>query len=80
MKRIRPSPNPHQWPRQKVKTVECRKRDLVLRIADWTSDKDEPAYDVEIYVGGVYDWNLSRSFTHKEAAIVFAQKQISELL
>lgn len=94
MKRIAASNNPHQWPRQKVKQVECRPRDLVIRIADWiadwTADKSEPAYDVEVYVGGVYDFNLSQTFctlnagkTKKQAcaeAVAFAGQRISELL
>lgn len=63
MKRIKPSNNPNQWPRNAVKTIETRKRDLVIRIADWTRDKEEPAYDVEVYIGGVYDWHESPSFT-----------------
>ena len=79
---------PH-WPRHAVKTVECRKRDLVIRITDWLSDKEEPAYDVEVYIGGVYDWNESQTFalssglTPGEAklnAITFAQSQTAKLL
>ena len=90
MKTIQPSKNKHQWPRQAVEPVQCRKRDLVLRIADWTKDRDEPAYDVEIYVGGVYDFNLSASFTTKSAgrtkkqaraaAVAHAQASIEKLL
>jgi len=89
MKRIKPTPNEHQWPRQAVNSIDCRKRDLVIRIADWSRDKDEPAFDVEVYVGGVYDWNLSSSetkFKHgsmkaaKEAAIKYAQSQVANLL
>jgi len=63
VKQIQESPNSHHWPRKKTPSVECRKRDLVIRITDWTRDEDEPAYDVEVYVGGVYDWNESQSFT-----------------
>jgi hypothetical protein len=63
MKRIQETPNAHNWPRKRVQTVECRKRDLVIRITDWTDDKDEPAYDVECYIGGVYDFNESQCFT-----------------
>lgn len=90
MKQIKPSSNKHQWPRHAVPSVECRKRDLVIRIADWTRDKDEPAYDVETYIGGVYDFNRSAIFTTKsagktkkqakEAAIAYAQAKIAELL
>ncbi len=89
MNTITPSKNEHQWPRQATKTIETRKRDLVIRIADWSKDRDEPAYDVEVYVGGVYDWNLSESctvFEHKSlaaaksAAIAISQKRIAELL
>jgi len=69
--------------------VETRKRDLVIRITNWLTDKDEPAYDVEVYDKGVYDWHQSESFTlssgltkeqAKEAAIEFAQNKIRELL
>ena len=89
MKQIEPTPGRHNWPRHAVKSVECRKRDLVIRITDWMSDKDEPAFDVELYIGGVYDWNESESFTKyrlktparcKAAAIEYAQKQIAKLL
>ena len=89
MKRIEPSPNEHQWPRQETKSIDCRKRDLVIRIANWTRDREEPAYDVDVYIGGVYDWNESQTFTKcahktleaaKVAAIDFAQKQTARLL
>lgn len=89
MKRIQASANKEQWPRQAVKTVEARKRDLVVRITDWTRDKDEPGFDVECYIGGVYDWNESEAFTFHEyhtkaaskaAAVAYAAKQIAKLL
>jgi hypothetical protein len=89
MKRITQTPNEHHWPRQAVESIECRKRDLVVRIADWTRNKYEPSFDVEVYIGGVYDWCESKCFTFreygnkanaKEAAITFAQTQISKLL
>ena len=92
MKRIKPTDNEHHWPRNAVKAVEARERDLVIRIADWTRESPrtgEPAYDVEVYIGGVYDWNESRAFTLRElqdkataktAAVAFAQKQIAKLL
>lgn len=89
MKQIKPSANKHHWPRHEVATVECRKRDLVIRIADWTADRDEPAFDVECYIGGVYDWNESNGFAlnsglskaeAKQRAIKFAQQQIAKLL
>lgn len=78
------------WPRNTTKTVETRKRDLVIRITDWTRDRDEPAYDVEVYDRGVYDWNQSKTFRTKHAgrtaaearhdAIAFAQAKIASLL
>lgn len=90
MKQIKPTANTHEWPRKAVPSIECRKRDLVVRIADWTRYKEEPSYDVEVYVGGVYDFNLSKTFpvdVHggtkagaKAAASAFAAKQIAALL
>jgi hypothetical protein len=83
MKRITASANPHQWPRQDVKTIETRKRDLVIRIADWHRIKPENGtggYDVELYIGGVYDFHESQNFETKQGAITFAQKQIAKLL
>lgn len=89
MKRISESNNKCRWPRQAVTAIDCRKRDLIVRIADWTRDKDEPAYDVEIYIGGVYDWNESATFTLYEhgtktvarlKATLYAQSQIAKLL
>jgi hypothetical protein len=92
MKRLQPTPNKHHWPRNAVKSVECRKRDLVIRISDWTRqsiDTGEPAYDVECFIGGIFDWNESSEFTlhsgltkaqAKQAAIAYAQKQIAKLL
>ena len=77
------------WPKNLVDNVDCRKRDLVIRITNWLSDKEEPGYDVEIMNKGVYDWNESKSFTlfsglsktqAKNEAIVFAQKSIAKLL
>lgn len=84
MKTIKPSNNKEQWPRMATKSVETRKKDLVIRITDWMRDKDEPAYDVEVYIGGVYDWNESEVFALssgrtkeqcKADAIAFAHKQ-----
>jgi hypothetical protein len=88
MKPITETPTVEKWPRKKVKSVGARERDLIVRITDWTDDKDEPAYDVETYIGGVYDWNESRVFTlrgstkakAKRLATAFANKQITKLL
>ncbi len=89
MRKIKETDNEHNWPRKKVNNLECRERDLVVRIANWLDDSDEPAYDVEVYIGGVYDWNESKSFTlyeYKNAttalglAVVYAQYQIAKLL
>ena len=93
MKTIQPTNNKAKWPRHTVESVECRKRDLVVRISDWMNDKDEPAYDIEVYIGGVYDYHESKvcslrdSTGHrrtrqevKQDAIEFAQKQIAKLL
>ena len=92
MIRIQPTANEHSWPRNAAPSVECRKRDLVVRIADWSRQSmrsGEPAYDVEVYIGGVYDWNESETCTVREhgskiaaklAAIQFAQKAIRKLL
>lgn len=91
MKLIKPIDN-EQWPRREVKTIKCRKRDLVIRIADWSRqsmETGEPAYDVEVYIGGVYDWDQSDSFTlrkyktkaeMKSQAVRFARAKIAELL
>ena len=80
------------FPKHLVDSVKTRKRDLVIRIANWTRESiksGEPAYDVEIYNKGIYDWNQSKSFTlssgltkqqAKQAAIKFAQEKIEELL
>ena len=92
MQSLKPSPNKEQWPKQAVKQVECRKRDLVVRISNWmrqSIDTGEPEYDVEVYIGGVYDWNESEVFSlHqygskakcKELAIAYAKAQIEKLL
>lgn len=92
MLQIQPSTNAMQWPRHKTASVECRKRDLIIRISDWSRQSmrtGEPAYDVEVYIGGVYDWTLSKSCTVREhgtkakakaAAVAFAQAKIATLL
>ena len=91
MKAIKESLNAHHWPRNKVPSIECRKRDLIIRIADWTRESPltgDPAFHVETYVGGIYDWTLSQCFclrgkTKVQAraeAVAFAQKQIASLL
>ena len=90
MKLIKETNNAARWPRNAVKSVECRKRDLVIRITNWLDDKDEPAYDVECYIGGVYDWNESKTFSRNQngntcaqckiQAIAFAHSQIAKLL
>jgi len=93
MKPIKPTDNAHHWPRNAVQSIETRKRDLVVRIADWTrqsANTGEPAYDVEVYVGGVYDFNLSKTFATANAgktkaqaraeAVAFASAQIAALL
>ena len=88
-KRIKPTGNSHQWPRHAVKQVECRKRDVVVRVADWLRDRDDPAVDVEVYIGGVYDFNESKSFTVnsgltkpqcKTQAAAFAGAQLAKFL
>ena len=91
MKRIKPSANKERWPNKPVKSVECRKRDLVIRIADWTRQSKksgEPAFDVEVYIGGVYSWNDSKTFTvekmskmeAKSLAAAFAKSLIEKFL
>lgn len=88
MKVLRRGQTESSWPRQRVKNVDCRKRDLVIRLTDWLDDKNEPAYDVECYIGGVYDWHESQSFTlHKyheaskckQLALAFMQRQTAKL-
>lgn len=89
-KRIKPTENAAQWPRQGVKSVECRKRDVVVRVADWTKCKSQEAsIDVEVYIGGVYDFNESKSFSlwqgltlseAKRQAANFAGTQIAKFL
>ena len=89
-KPLKPSPpGSHGFPRHAVKSVDTRKRDLVVRIANWLRDKDEPAYDVEVYSGGVYDNDASKTFAlssgltkeqAKQQAIDFACEQIRKLL
>jgi len=89
MQAIEPTNNEHRWPRRRVKSVAARKTDFIIRITDWTKDEDEPAYDVEVYIGGVYDWNESKSFSlatglskeqAKAKAIEFAHSQTIKLL
>ena len=93
MRQIRPSKavgaNGVEWPTNRVKELKLRPKDLVVRITDWMKDKDEPGYDVEVYIGGVYDWNESKSFTlssglkpeqAKQQAAHFAGIQIARLL
>ena len=78
MKQI--EPDKRGWPKCSTKKIECRERDLIIRIANWTKDMDEPGYDVEVYIGGVYDWNESRVCETKCKAIEFSKKQIEKLL
>jgi hypothetical protein len=86
MKAIQETQNITRWPRKRYEMIEARKRDLIVRITDWTKDKDEPAWDVEVYIGGIYDWNESQSFSTKrdkpakKKAIEYAAAQIAKLL
>ena len=80
MKRLRESNNEYRWPRKAVRSVETRKRDLVIRISNWTLNRDQPGFDVECYIGGVYDWNQSQVLPTKAQAVTFAQQQIAKLL
>ena len=89
MKQITESTNKERWPRKQVASVEARKRDLIVRVSDWSKDRDEPAFDVEVYIGGVYDYNESKVFaksehgdlaTCKRLAAEFAAAQIAKLL
>lgn len=66
------------WPKRKVASVETRKRDLVIRIADWTLNRDEPAYDVEVYHRGVYDWNESQTFSTREIGRTRGREKAAE--
>lgn len=74
------------WPRKTQDSIQTRKRDVIVRIADWSRDKDEPAYDVEVYAHGVYDWNESKTFSTKDGkakararAVTFAGEQLCKL-
>ena len=89
MKKIKESTN--GFPRKAYNSVDCRKRDLVIRIANWTklSQNNSAGYDVEVYMGGIYDFDESKTFTIsntidksqvKNQAIKFAQEQIAKLL
>lgn len=81
MKRITASPNKEQWPRAVVNKIEMRKHDLVIRIADWSRIKNGTGgFDVECYIGGVYDFNESGTFDTKGEAVFFAQTQIAKLM
>ena len=81
MRQIKPSPGAHAWPRHAVPSVECRKRDLVVRIADWhRCTAQSGGWDVEVYIGGVYDWNESKNCATKEEATAYAAAQIAKLL
>lgn len=82
MKRLKPSPDAmHNWPRQAVNSIETRKRDLVIRIADWSRIKNGTGgFDVECYIGGMYDFNESENFDTKQQAVEFAHGQIAKLL
>lgn len=69
--------------------LECRKRDLVIRIADWSEDEHEPGYDVEVYLNGAYVRKHSKCCTvhqyqsievAKERAFGFAAEKIKELI
>jgi hypothetical protein len=74
-------PTSNSWPRHTVESIETRKRDLVIRIADWHRiTSGTGGYDVECYIKGVYDWNESENFDTKPEAIAYAQQQIAKLL
>jgi hypothetical protein len=77
------------WPRHLVKLIDVRERDFIIRVTNWLDDEDEPGYDVECYINGVYDWNESKCFTlhsgltpeqAREHAARFAQSQTAKLL
>jgi len=77
------------WKVRKTSSIETRKKDLVIRIANWLEDKEEPGYDVEVYLKGAYHFANSKTFTlssgltkgeAKEKAIEFACNQIKKLL
>jgi len=38
---------------------------LTIKLVDFTSDSENPGYDLEIYINGVYDNQLSQSFDIK---------------
>lgn len=61
-------------------TLESRKRDFIVRIADWTRTKDSPFYDVEIYKGGVYLADESKCFPVKADAVKYAGEAIARLM
>lgn len=71
-------------------SVLARQRDLVIRIADWTRDSNEPGFDVEVYVTGDYSYQESETFTTRsswhtrkqarEQTVDFVCKQVRKLL
>ena len=54
------------FPRHKVETVELRKKDIVIRVTDWWRDKEEPAFDVEVYTEGCFDYERSHIFAKSD--------------
>jgi hypothetical protein len=69
--------------------LECRNRDVVIRLANWLDDKDEPGYDVEFYIRGRYIDSCSECFTlhkwkyparAKKEAINFITRQLKKEL
>jgi hypothetical protein len=74
-------PTPTSWPRNTVQTIETRKRDLVIRIADWTRQSvrtGEPAYDVEVYIRGVYEGMEGGVFPVRRMSKAEARRQAVE--
>lgn len=65
-----------------------RKEIITIHIVDFTKDKDEPAYDVEIYIdgefkmadGGVYSTQIDSKKNAKKKAILNAITELIKLI
>lgn len=66
--------------RFKAKKIACRKRDIVIRLSDWSKIRNGTGgYDVEVYVQGIYRPELSDNYDKRIDAIARIHTVLNEI-
>lgn len=74
-----------EWVQKQLRKPAKRKEPLVIRFADFSKDKDEPAIDVEFYEDGKFDntydgvFSTTKAGSYRQAMINAVEHAIQKL-